>query len=165
MRDGPLIKYKGQNIVFREHLDEWVCDDLSMRDASLAKLKTRIDTFSRKDRKLDIRALFLHGSGWNDVPTMVEVKVGSLSEDGKTAIITYEMEKTHRSETYREKYKSKENLNSIYPLSVRDELAKYIETKREALAMTDHANTLHKAIKGYDADSIALTAKEAKAND
>lgn len=77
--DSIKVEHNGQTIVFSEHRDVWYCENLSMEDPSLAKLKKKIAAYDLNLRKLTpVKALRIWHSHYDDVSP---AEITSIADD------------------------------------------------------------------------------------
>lgn len=71
------IEHKGMQIRWSDNEDQWTCMEMRTSSPSLAKIKSRIDTFRRKQRKeASVTAIYLSGHSERWMPCEVVEYLG-----------------------------------------------------------------------------------------
>lgn len=150
--------YKKHTIDFREDEEEWFCEAIGVKK-TLKAMKAAIDNLSRKDRQLGVKALMLERDYRGDDTFMiVEVTVTVLCEPRKV----YRSEKEEVDECWivNDGSRSKVRIAALFPLSSRTKLTDYIAEKSAHDKEGRRLDGVCRGLPSFDADSLALAAKE-----
>lgn len=154
------IEYKGHKIIFREHDESWF-HELIGDKKTLAAAKSALDNLSRKDRQIGVKALRLEGASYRSIRKVQEVTVTTLCEARPRSRFGNEPPQiTECWITYGKKDREKVSISNLYPLESRSDLEACVKLQAAALKASEDADAALRAIESYDADILALAAKE-----
>lgn len=156
-------KYRSYTITFNEDAEEWSCSDLAISGLpKLSAVKRKIDDISKRERRVNVRAL--HARSRIADAEAVEVTVTVLCEPepcygDKSPTVKSCWAKNAAGE------RVKLNLSDVIPIEHRADLETWVRLDTEAQAAVKRAHQHLEAIPRHDADSLMLAAKEAAADD
>lgn len=144
---AAIVKHGKFELVFNDDTEVWECDAIGVSNTSLKLAKKQIDRISKKQRSINLPALYLEGGDryWRaSKPALRDCVITTIRTDRSSA--KFQIKVSGKSEEV--------GASEVYPLTARAALERYVAEKTSAIAAEDRAEKAKNSVDHHTPETV-----------